>query len=804
VNDSSRRDFLLSIPAAYLAAITPATAAPDSDDLKLWYDKPAANWNEALPLGNGAMGAMIYGGVDTDRINLNADTLWSGPNPKPGDDPHAHEYLPQIRTLIAANKYAEATELCKKMQGPYTEAYMPLGDIRFKFDGNPKPENYRRELDLDTAVAKATYSAGGVKFTREMFVSAPDKVLAIRLTSDKPAALNFTVWLDSQLKSTCTTGDDRLELSGKAPVHAAPHYIKTDNPIVYDDKLGSGMHFAAVLDAFLLTEGRGRITAREGKLRVELAEDVVLIVAVDTGYRGFGALPDSMSQAVVDRAGRTLTVLHEKSYSAMKAAHIADYQKFFRRVTFSLGPAKSSLPTDQRIKAFATKPDPQLVALWFQYGRYLLISSSRPGTEPANLQGIWNDSLRPGWSSNHTLNINTQMNYWLAEVCNLAECVEPLIMFTSELSENGEKTAKAYYDAKTGWCAHHNSDIWRRTNPVGEGSGDPKWANWPLGGAWLVRHIWEHYAYAQDRRFLDRAWPLMRGALDFGFNWLIEDGSGRGTTSPSVSPENSFKYGEGKTASVSAGSAMDRAILWDLFTNCDQAVAVVGNEPKLRVTLSFVKDRMVAPKVGKHGQFQEWNEDFDEVDQWHRHMSPYYGLYPGAQFTPDSTRELSKALSVALDRRTQGAPRNVNGWSYAWRIALRARLREAGKAYEMVCARINKDCVPNMFCGTKQIDGTLGGVAGIAEMLLQSHAQEIHFLPALPAAWPDGSFTGLRARGGLEVDLTWHAGKAVKATLRAKVDGAFRLRAPSGQRVKGEITRSLKAGESAEIAFIPA
>jgi alpha-L-fucosidase 2 len=803
VRNSSRRDFLVTLPAAYVAATTSATAAPESDELKLWYDKPAANWNEALPLGNGATGAMIYGGVDNDRINLNADTLWSGPNPKPGDDPEAYKHLPEIRRRIAEKKYAEAAELCKKMQGPYTEAYLPLGDVRFAFDGDGKFEDYRRELDLDTATAKVSYTSGGAKFTREMFVSAPDKILAMRITCDRPGGLGMSVWLDSPLKSSCTGSENRLELIGKAPVHAAPHYIKTDNPIVYDDKTGHGMHFAAVLEAFILKEdGRGEIVSREGKLRINRATDVVLIVAVATGYRGYDALPDLQSFTVLSRASQVLMAAQSKSFTTFRDRHVADYQKLFRRVSINLGPAKAApRPTDLRIRDFGTTNDPHLIALWFQYGRYLLISSSRPGTEPANLQGIWNDSLRPGWSSNHTLNINTQMNYWPAEVCNLAECAEPLILFTSDLSENGAKTAKAYYNASMGWVAHHNSDLWRRTNPVGEGSGEPKWANWPLGGAWLVRHIWEHYEFSKNRDFLLRAFALMRGAMDFMFNWLIDDGTAHGTTSPSVSPENGFKYGEGKTASVSAGSAMDRAIIWDLFTFCAKSAMIVGTESRLASALISMRDRIHPPKIGKYGQFQEWEEDFEEVDQWHRHMSPYYGMYPGNQFNPDTTREMARAISIGIDRRTDGAPRSAPGWSYAWRIALRARLREAEKAYAMVRERITKDCVANLFCGTKQIDGTLGGVAGIAEMLLQSHADEVFFLPALPAAWPEGGFAGLRARGGLEVTLTWRGGKALKAVVLAKADGTFKFRAPVGQKIRGEATRNLKAGESAEILF---
>jgi alpha-L-fucosidase 2 len=799
VSDPSRRDFLITIPAAYLAAGAGAEAATSDSDLKLWYDKPARSWNEALPLGNGSTGAMMYGGVETDRINLNADTLWSGPRPGEYNNPEAKDHLPEVRALVAAKKFAEATELCKKMQGPYTEAYQPLGDIRFAFEGAAPFEKYRRELDLDNAIATIKYTVGGVTFTREMLVSAPDKVMAIRLTADRPGSLNFSVWMDSQLRSQCVNAEDgTLHLTGKAPVHAAPHYIKTDTPLDYDETKGRGMHFGAILQA--VAKG-GKVAGADGKLKIERADEVVLMVAVGTAYRGYDVLPDLPPGVVLDRITRGMTPALSRSYAEIRAAHIADYQGLFRRVTFSLGNGKpSTAPTDERIEAFAANPDPQLVALWFQYGRYLLIASSRPGTEPANLQGIWNDSLRPGWSSNHTLNINTQMNYWLAEVCNLAECHEPLLQFIADLSDNGEKTAKINYGCE-GWTAHHNSDLWRRSNPVGEGSGEPKWANWPMGGAWLSRHLFEHYLYSQDRDFMQKAWIRFRGAIEFLLASLVDAGDNKFMTSPSVSPENSFKY-DGKTASVSGGSAMDIAIMWDAFSNGIKVAQDLGIEGRLVYRLTTERGRLIAPKIGKFGQFQEWAEDFEETDQWHRHMSPYYGLFPGAQYTPDGTKEMAKAISVALDRRTVGAPYSEPGWSYAWLTALRARLWEAEKAYELVCGRINKDCVGNFFCGTKQIDGTLGGVAGIAEMLLQSHAGAIHFLPALPSAWASGSFTGLRARGGLEVDLRWQNGKAVKATLRAKVAGSFPLRAPAGQKVKGPTKVILKAGESADVLFV--
>jgi alpha-L-fucosidase 2 len=557
------------------------------------------------------------------------------------------------------------------------------------------------------------------------------------------------------------------------------------------------MHFVAVLNA--KAKG-GRMTGSEGKLRFDQADEVILLVTLGTGYKGYNALPDLTTEIVLDKAARTLYWAQTKEFERLREAHVADHQKLFRRVTLKLGKAKTTAPTGERIKSFASTPDPQLTALWFQYARYLLIASSRPGTEPANLQGIWNDSLRPGWSSNHTLNINTQMNYWLAEVGNLAECHEPLLQFISDLSENGAKTARINYGLP-GWTAHHNSDLWRRTNPVGEGSGSPAWANWPMGGAWLVRHVWEHYAFSDDRSFLQKAWVLMRTAAEFCVSWLIDDGAKHATTCPSVSPENTFRF-EGQTASVSAGCAMDMTIIRELCNHCHQALDVLQIEQQFQGDMDRTAKILETPKIGKFGQFQEWSEDFEENDQWHRHQSPFYGLYPGDQFTPEGTKELANAISVGIDRRTDGAPHEAPGWSYAWRSALRARLWQAEKAYQMLTARLTKDCVANLFCGTRQIDGTLGGAAAIAEMLLQSHAEEIHFLPALPAAWASGSFSGLRARGGLEIDLTWQNGKAVKAVLRARTDRTFHLRPPAGQKIKGRSVVRMKGGEQAEVLFV--
>ncbi len=536
---ATRREFIATVSGAL------ALGAESSSDLKLWYRQPAKIWTDALPVGNGRLGAMVFGGVETERLALNEDTLWSG-SPRPWNNRDAKKALPEVRRLVAEEKYHEADALCKKMQGPYNQSYQPLGNLILKFDARGDVADYRRDLDLDTAIATVSYRVGGARFTREVFCSAPDRAIMVRLACDKPGLLTFSATLESPVRSDSTISAGDLRLAGKAPAHVDPNYFHTANPIVYDDESGNGMRFECRVRA--VPEG-GRIVAAGGALRIEGADAVTLFLAAATGYRGFDQMPDGPvdSRPALDAAAK-------KPYKQIRADHIADHQGLFRRVSIDLGRGgREDLPTDERLKAFQAKPDdPALLALYFQYGRYLLIASSRPGSQPANLQGIWNEQVRPPWSSNWTANMNVQMNYWPAETCNLSECHEPLFDLIEGLSVTGNQTAKENYGA-SGWVSHHNVDLWRQSAPVGNyGGGDPKWANWPMSGPWFCAHLWEHYLFTEDKAFLRRVYPVMKGSAEFCADWLIDDGNGRLTTCPSFSPENVFRAPDGKPAQTSA------------------------------------------------------------------------------------------------------------------------------------------------------------------------------------------------------------------------------------------------------------
>jgi alpha-L-fucosidase 2 len=819
----TRRGFIRSLTA--LAGSTPffskksaaalamgaARATGKPQDLTLWYE-PADRWTDALPVGNGRLGAMIFGGVASERIALNEDTLWSGA-PRDWNNPDAKNHLSAVRSMVIGKQdYHAADQECRKMQGPFNQAFEPLGNLVIDFAHGDESTGYRRSLDLDSAISTVSYTAGGSRITREIFVSAPAQVIVVRLTGSKPGALNCSLRLESPLHSSAEAKGSGIVLAGKAPCNSVPNYLPEDNPVTYSDEPGKGMQFAAVLSA-KATWGKVE-TQPDGSLKVDGATEVILLIGAATGYRKYNEMPATPVAEVVAAARKAVDAAATMPYAQLKERHLDDHRKLFRRVQLDLGGQEAAaLPTDERKDSFEQKPDSSLLALYFQYGRYLLLTSSRPGTQPANLQGIWNAEMRPPWSSNWTSNINVQMNYWLAETCNLSECHEPLIAMVRDLSENGRKTAKINYGFD-GWCSHHNIDIWRQSAPVGEGLqfADPTWANFAMSGPWLCQHLWEHYQFTGDKDYLKAtAYPVMKGAAEFCLQWLTDDGKGGLTTCPSVSTENSFLAPDGKSAQVSAGCTMDIALMHEIFDNCQHASGILGVDSDFAAKLAATRKEMPAYQVGKHGQLQEWSVDFDEDQPGQRHMSHLYPVYPGGEITPRSMPAMAAAARKSLERRLANGGA-YTGWSRAWAIGLWARLGDGDQALESLKMLMLHSTGMNLFdqhpfgssmttamkrsTGAKsflpekkerpmtifQIDGNFGATASIAEMLLQSHDGEIALLPAWPAAWKTGSVRGLRARGGVEIDIAWEDAGTVTATVHALSSEEHQFRAPVGFR----------------------
>ncbi len=776
---------------------------------RLWYQQPATYFEETLVLGNGKMGASVFGSVQTDQIYLNDATLWSGEPVNAANNPDAHQHLESVRAALKAENYRLADSLNHKLQGAFSQSYMPLGTLSLDMQhGNAPFTNYYRQLDLSRATATVQYTCQGTQFQREYFVSQPDQVMVIRLSANQKNAINCTLRFDSQMKfTTQTDAQKNLEIGGYAPYHVEPSY-RGDMPNAIRFDANRGTRFTSL---FKVVHRDGRQTTTDSTIVLSGCTEAVIYVSIATSFNGFDKNPATEGAPHRDIAQKNLKTAAQKGYLAVKKAHVADYQRLFNRVSLQLGATTApDLATDQRLLRYAEgQEDKNLEILYFQFGRYLLISSSRTDAAPANLQGIWNPYIRPPWSSNYTININAEENYWLAEIGNLSELHRPLLSLIKNIATTGAITAKTYYGAG-GWAACHNSDIWAMSNPVGDfGKGDPNWANWNMGGVWLATHLWEHYTFTQNQQYLRKeAYPLMQGAVQFCLDWMVLDKNGRWITSPCTSPENLYITPTGYQGATLYGGTADLAMIRELLEQFINASKVLNINDEMVRRAAEVHQNLHPYSVGKKGNLQEWYFDWEDQDPRHRHQSHLFGLYPGSHITPAATPELAQACRNTLD--TKGD--ETTGWSKGWRINLWARLRDGNRAYKMLrelLKYVDPDAsngphkghggtYPNLFDAHPpfQIDGNFGGAAAVVEMLLQSDGQKTHLLPALPDAWDSGNVKGICARGGFELALEWRDKKLVKCTVTARVNGSTTL--VYGQQEK---VIQLKKGQRLEVTW---
>jgi alpha-L-fucosidase 2 len=752
------------IAVVVVTALSTGARASDSG-FKLTFDKPATKWTEAVPLGNGRIGAMVFGGTEDERLQINEGTLWGG-GPHDYTNPDAYTHLNDIRQLIFAGKVDEAEKLSESLMGrpKLLMPYQPFCDMRLHFPGHGQATEYRRELHLDDAIAETTYKVGTANFRREVFISYPDQVLVVRITASQPGQVTFNAGMDSPQPGTHieSTAADTLQLTGQIQSRQNPPRSWTGS---WDQP---GMRFAAVLK--VLADG-GSVRAAGGHLEISGANSVTMLFGNATSFENYR---DISGDALVAATGY-LQRASKLSYERLRQRHVDDFRHLFSRVQLRLGEDHSTETTDRRIKDFATNDDPSLLALYFEFGRYLLISSSRSGGQPANLQGIWNQDQNPAWGSKWTTNINLEMNYWQADTGDLWETEEPLWSLIRDLRVTGAETARVDYHSG-GWVLHHNTDLWRATTPV-----DGPWGIWPMGEAWLANQMWDHYEFSEDREFLRRqAYPAMKEAAEFVLGVLVEAPAGtafagRLVTNPSTSPENQYLL-NGKPHHLTYAPTMDIELIRELFEHCRRAAEILGTDAAFRSELSRSEKRLPPLQIGKRGELQEWIEDYPEAEPAHRHVSHLYSLYPGHDISLETTPEFGAAAKKTLELRGDGG----TGWSSVWRAVLWARLQNAEHAYANLKFLITTSTLPNMFdlCPPFQIDGNLGGPAAITEMLVQSTSDEIRVLPALPRQWSSGSLKGVRVRGGGKMDVVWKEGHLTE--LRLQSDHAMKYRISYG------------------------
>jgi len=733
----------------------------------LWYDQPARLWVEALPLGNGRLGAMVYGNPATEQIQLNEETIWAG-QPNNNANPLGLEYIPKVRELVFAGKYLEAQTLATEKVMSQTNHGMPyqtFGDLRIAFPGHSEYSDYYRELDIDSAIARITYRQGKVTFQREYITSFTDQVVMIRLTASKRKQISFSAILTSPQQDVDIRSEaDQITLQGITSTH---------------ERLRGLVRFHGRVA--VKTRG-GKVISKDGVLSVDKADEAILYISIGTNFNNYR----DISGDPVARAKDKLEAAMAKRWPDARKSHIAFYQSFYNRSSLNLGPDISGLTTDKRVETFAKTHDKHLVALYYQFGRYLLICSSQPGGQPANLQGIWNDKMLPPWDSKYTCNINAQMNYWPAEVTNLSELHEPLIQLIREVSESGRETAKVMYGAN-GWVLHHNTDIWRITGPVDRAPS----GMWPSGGAWLTRHLWERFLHTGDMKFLREVYPIIRGSAEFfdevmvrepEHNWLV--------VCPSNSPENTHA-GSNNKSTTAGGVTMDNQLIFDLWNAVITASELLNTDHAFAAKLKAKLKEIPPMQIGRWGQLQEWMHDWDNPNDKHRHISHLYGLFPSNQISAFRTPELFDAARTSLIAR--GDP--STGWSMGWKVCLWARLLDGNHAYKLITDQLTLvreqpkmgGTYPNLFDAHPpfQIDGNFGCAAGIVEMLMQSHDGFVHLLPALPSVWPDGEVKGIVARGGFELDIRWEKAEVKEVKVKSRFGGNLRIKSHNPLQASG-------------------